>query len=99
MPHQRAAYAAIGGQLETTIDRFVMKIAQLAERPADAAPTAAYAAIGEQLETAIDRLTAKIEQLGYTSTAAAPAVTNTKSQRSEVPGGLEELRDLLKEFE
>jgi hypothetical protein len=72
---------------------------QLAERPTDAAPAAVYAAIGEQVETAIDRLTAKIEQLADTPTAAAPVVANTKSQRSEVPRGLEELRDLLKEFE
>jgi outer membrane murein-binding lipoprotein Lpp len=92
-----AAYAAIGEQLETAIDRLTTKIEQIAERPIDAAPAAAYAAIGEQVETAIDRLTAKIEQLADTPTAAAPAVA--KSQRSEVPGGLEELRDLLKEFE
>ena len=72
---------------------------QLAERPTDAAPAAAYAAIGEEFKTTIDRLTTKIEQLADTPTAAAPAVANTKSQRSEVPGGLEELRDLLKEFE
>jgi outer membrane murein-binding lipoprotein Lpp len=92
-----AAYAATGEQLKTAIDRLTAKIDQLAERPIDAAPAAAYAATGEQLKTAIDRLTTKIEQLADTPTAAAPAVA--KSQRSEVPGGLEELRDLLKEFE
>jgi outer membrane murein-binding lipoprotein Lpp len=93
------SYAATGEELKTAIDRLTAKIEQLSERPTDAAPTAAYAAIGEQVETAIDRLTAKIEQLADTPTAAAPVVANTKSQRSEVPRGLEELRDLLKEFE
>jgi hypothetical protein len=94
-----AAYAATGEEFKTAIDRLTAKIGQLAEHPIDAAPGAAYAAIGEQLETAIDRLAVKIEQIADTPIAAAPAVANTKSQRSEVPRGLEELHDLLKEFE
>ena len=86
IPAQAASNAASGDELKTAIDRLTAKIEQLAERPADTAQTASYAATGDELRTAIERLTAKIEQLAETLPRHSA-------------GDLEEVRNLLKEFE
>jgi outer membrane murein-binding lipoprotein Lpp len=60
----------------------------------------AYAVTGEELKTAIDRLSAQIEQLAVRAAAAETAVADSNSRRSEeFRRDVQEVRDLLKEFE
>jgi hypothetical protein len=84
-PASAVAYAATGEAIKTAIDQLAARIEQLAERPADPAPAVAYEATGEAIKTAIDQLAARIEQV-----ADRPA---------KLRGDLQELHDLLKEFE
>jgi hypothetical protein len=72
-------------QLAASAEALAAMAKVISERPVDAAPANADATTGKQLKTAIDRLATRIEQL-----AERPATLR---------GDLQELRDLLKEFE